>query len=190
MTVTTVEPAGRRSTKRRAPPVARPVLRLARAGDHRFDELLADASTVAGNVLHGGAERLHRPALFIAEGVGEDYVQAVALGGAHHGERDAGRARRVLDDGRARAKVAACLGAGDDRHGHAVFHAPVGFAHSSLARSLECDPGGTTERSSMSGVPPMPPSTPSPTAPRTGCLAMVGPLRHLQPELPGFYDDG
>src|SRR3989454_10326625 len=62
----------------------------------------------------------------IAERIGEPEVCLVATGGAHQGEGDPGRARRVLDHGPARWQPSVGGGALDHGPGHTVLHAPGG----------------------------------------------------------------
>ncbi len=78
---------------------------------------------------------------------------------AHEGQRDAGGAGGVLDDGvpgcSRPSPAAASMAAWAIRS----FMLPVGLAHSSLAMT-RADPGGTTRTNSTSGVFPMPASAP------------------------------
>jgi hypothetical protein len=50
-------------------------------------------------------------------------MKGVSIGGANQGQRRAGAAAGVFDDGIAGTEAAVGFGAGDDGDGHAVLHA-------------------------------------------------------------------
>src|SRR5262249_47977996 len=80
----------------------------------------------------------HVIALLLAERVGGDDVDPVALRGADEGERRAGRAAGVLDDGVAGLQATVELGALDDRARHPILEAAGGI----FPLELDVDLGG------------------------------------------------
>ena len=71
---------------------------------------------------HLGAEEAHQPAPLDAELLGHGHDQRIALGGAHHGEPDAGVAAGGLDHGLAGLQFARLLRRLDDAERQAVLH--------------------------------------------------------------------
>jgi len=93
----------------------------------------------AGNTLGGrgqhqfGAEGAQQSAALLREALRQGDDHLVTAGGAHPGERDAGVARRALDDGPARLQGAVSLGCIDDGHADAVLDRVGGVVELELA---------------------------------------------------------
>lgn len=107
-----------------APPVPGPRTQVASRSNHFLDECLGDSLVVAPDIGDASAERLHHATLLVAEGVGKHDLEVVSLRRANEGQRNAGRASRVLDNRATWHKTATRLGGLDRRSSHSVLHAP------------------------------------------------------------------
>jgi hypothetical protein len=99
----------------------------------------AGAALGGGRQDHLRAEALHQLAPFDAEAVRHHRDERVALGRAHHRERDAGVAGRRLDHGRAGLQGAAPLGVFDHRDRERSFTELIGLKASHFTYIVTCD---------------------------------------------------
>ena len=83
-------------------------------------------AAVGGEELHLAAELADQVATLDAGGFAHENFDAVAFGGADHGEGDAGVAARAFEDDRVGAEETALLGVLDDGEGEAVFDGAAG----------------------------------------------------------------
>ena len=90
-------------------------------GERRREPHHARAALGGRREDHLGAERAHDLAAFDGERLDHRRDERIALGRAHHRERDAGVARRRFDDGLARLQGSAALGVVDDGEREAVL---------------------------------------------------------------------
>jgi hypothetical protein len=84
----------------------------------------------------GGAQRRHVIALLLAERIGGDDLDAIALGRRDQRQRGSGAAAGVFEHGAARLQAPVRLGARDHGVGHAVLHAAGGVLPFELDEDL------------------------------------------------------